>query len=149
MNPTALVLNGPNLNLLGERDPGVYGSATLSDIEAGCAETASALGLDVRFRQSNHEGELIDTVQQARHDTVGVIANLGAFTHTSLALMDALAVLSQPLIEVHLSNVHARESVRRHSYVSQVADAVIAGAGPHGYELALRHLVRLLEGRPR
>lgn len=142
--PAVLVLNGPNLNLLGERDPEVYGTATLADVEGLCADTGHELGLDVTCVQSNDEGALIDHIHTARRTTAGVVVNLGAYSHTSIALMDALAVLSQPVVEVHLSNTHAREEFRRHSYVSLVATAVIAGAGTHGYALALRHVAALL-----
>jgi 3-dehydroquinate dehydratase-2 len=146
---SVLVLNGPNLNLLGERDPEVYGTTTLADVERLCRETAGDLGLDVELFQSNHEGVLIDKVHEVRRTASALVVNLGAYTHTSVALMDALAVLSQPVIEVHLSNIHAREPFRRHSYVSLVADAVIAGAGANGYALALRHAASLLEGSAR
>lgn len=142
--PAVLVLNGPNLNLLGERDPGVYGTTTLADVERLCSDTGRVLGLDVTCFQSNHEGALIDRIHAARTTTAGVVANLGAYSHTSVALMDALDVLPQPVVEVHLSNTHAREEFRRHSYVSLVATAVIAGAGAHGYALALRHVAALL-----
>jgi 3-dehydroquinate dehydratase II len=144
MAHSVLVLNGPNLNLLGQRDPDVYGTTTLSDVEQLCRGTAKELDLDVQFFQSNHEGELIDRIQEAFADGSAVVANLGAYSHTSVAIMDALAVLSAPVVEVHLSNIHAREEFRRHSYVSQVADAVIAGAGAHGYALALHHVAQLL-----
>lgn len=146
MTRKAIVLNGPNLNLLGERDPGVYGTTTLAEIETLCVDAGRELDLHVTFTQSNHEGSLIDTIQQARTGCDALVANLGAYTHTSVAIMDALAVLEQPVIEVHLSNVHRRECFRRHSYVSQVADTVIAGAGPHGYVLALRHAASVLGG---
>jgi 3-dehydroquinate dehydratase-2 len=143
MHPV-LVLNGPNLNLLGVRDPAVYGSATLADVERLCAEQAARLGLELECFQSNHEGALIDKIHQARSDVAAVVANVGAYTHTSIAIMDALAILTVPVIEVHLSNVHRREEYRRHSYVSEVATAVIAGAGAHGYALALQHVARLV-----
>lgn len=147
MTGQVLVLNGPNLNLLGERDPEVYGTTTLADVEALCRETAAGLGLEVETFQSNHEGALIDKIHEVRRTAAAVVVNLGAYTHTSVAVMDALAVLEQPVVEVHLSNVHAREEFRRRSYVSLVADAVIAGAGAHGYALALRHVAFLLEQR--
>lgn len=137
------VINGPNLNLLGQRDPQVYGSVTLEDVERLCAETAAALGAEVSCFHSNHEGALIDRVHAVRESSDGLVVNLGAYTHTSLALMDALATCRAPVVEVHLSNVHAREEFRRTSYVSPVAAAVIAGAGAHGYALALHHLVSL------
>ncbi len=143
--PVVLVLNGPNLNLLGERDTTVYGTTTLADVERLCADTGCELGLDVTCVQSNHEGELIDRIHAARSTTAGLVVNLGAYSHSSIAVMDALAVLSQPVVEVHLSNIHAREAFRRHSYVSLVATAVIAGAGAHGYALALRHVADLLD----
>lgn len=148
MTGPVLVLNGPNLNLLGERDPAVYGTTTLADVEELCRATAAELGLEVDLLQSNHEGVLIDKVHEVRRSAAGVVVNLGAYSHTSVAVMDALAVLEQPVVEVHLSNIHAREQFRRHSYVSLVADAVIAGAGAHGYALALQHIAHLV-GRPR
>jgi 3-dehydroquinate dehydratase-2 len=135
-----LVLNGPNLNLLGHREPAVYGTTTLSDVEGRCRTVGADLGLSVDARQSNHEGVLIDAVQEAMDGHAGVVINPGGFTHTSVALRDALAALPCPVVEVHISNVHAREAFRSHSYVSPVASVVIAGAGVHGYELALRWL---------
>ncbi len=144
MARSVLVLNGPNLNLLGKRDPEVYGTATLSDVEQVCRAEAKELDLEVEFFQSNHEGELIDKIHEAFADGRAVIGNFGAYTHTSVAVMDALAVLSTPVVEVHMSNIHAREAYRHHSYVSLVADAVIVGAGVHGYALALRHVAHLL-----
>jgi 3-dehydroquinate dehydratase-2 len=145
MARSVLVLNGPNLNLLGQREPSVYGTATLADVEDLCRATAKELDLEVEFFQSNHEGALIDRVHQALAAGQSLVCNFGAFTHTSVAIMDALAVLTTPVVEVHLSNVHAREGFRHHSYVSPVADAVIVGAGVHGYALALRHVARLLD----
>ena len=133
-----LVLHGPNLNLLGRREPEIYGTATLADVDARCAEVAHALGLAVDCRQSNHEGVLIDAAQEAMTDFGAVVINPGGLTHTSVALRDALAALPVPVVEVHISNVHAREAFRSHSYVSAVATAVVAGAGVLGYELALR-----------
>ena len=145
MNPRrVLVVNGPNLNLLGRREPEVYGTDTLSDLVERCRGTASELGLEIDARQSNHEGVLIDAVQEAMTDHGGVIINPGGLTHTSVALRDALAALPVPVVEVHLSNVHARESFRSHSYVSPVATVVIAGAGVTGYDLALRFLAERL-----
>ncbi|HLU92280.1 MAG TPA: type II 3-dehydroquinate dehydratase [Pedomonas sp.] len=132
-----LVLNGPNLNLLGTREPGVYGAATLADIEAMVERRAAELGLEVVFRQSNHEGQLIDWLHEARHTCAGVIFNPGAYTHTSVALHDAIKAIEIPVVEVHLSNPHAREPFRHRSYVSPVARGVIQGFGPHGYVLAL------------
>ena len=134
--PVIAVLNGPNLNLLGERDPSVYGSETLADIEARCAAYADGLGFDVDCRQSNCEGELVDMVQDVRHGA-GIVINAGAYTHTSVAIRDALATVTCPVIEVHISNVHARERFRHHSYLSAVVTGVIVGLGPQGYELAI------------
>lgn len=146
--PIVLILNGPNLNLLGTREPGIYGSRTLADIEAACRVRADALGLSVDFRQSNSEGTLIDWVQAARGAAVGIILNAGGYSHSSIALMDALAASDLPIIEVHLSNIHRREEFRHHSYVSRVARGVIVGLGGFGYELALDAMARLLSGAP-
>jgi len=132
-----LVLNGPNLNLLGTREPGVYGSATLADIQAMVEGRAAELGVEVAFRQSNHEGQLIDWLHEARETCTGVIFNPGAYTHTSVALYDAIKAIEIPVVEVHLSNPHAREPFRHRSYVSPVARGVIQGFGPQGYILAL------------
>ncbi len=147
MAHSVLVLNGPNLNLLGQRDPKVYGTARLADVEALCRAEAEALGLRVECVQSNHEGELIDRIHAAFAAGQSVVGNFGAYTHTSVAIMDALAVLTTPVIEVHVSNIHAREEFRQHSYVSLVADAVIVGAGIHGYALALRHVAHLVQAQ--
>ena len=144
---SVLVLNGPNLNLLGRRDPQVYGTATLADVEKLCREEGEALGLDVECCQSNHEGELVDAIHGAFAAGQAVVGNFGAYTHTSVAIMDALAVLTTPVVEVHISNIHAREQFRHHSYVSRVADAVIVGAGIHGYALALRHVAHLTQAQ--
>lgn len=137
MSDVLLVLNGPNLNLLGQRDPQQYGTTTLADIEASVRERAGEYGLDVDFRQSNHEGELVDWIQQSRTSAVGIVINPAAYTHTSVAIRDALEIVTCPVVEVHLSNIHQRESFRHHSYVSAVADGVIAGLGAHGYVLAV------------
>lgn len=143
----AFILNGPNLNLLGTREPGIYGSLTLADIEANCREKAAVLGFSaVEFRQSNHEGVLVDWIQEAGRRGAGVVMNPGAYTHTSIALHDAIKGASVPLIEVHISNVHARESFRHRSFVSPVAAGVIVGLGPLGYTLALEALAGLLKG---
>lgn len=139
------VLNGPNLNLLGQRQPEIYGRETLDDIEAACRPLAGELGLELRFRQSNAEHVLIDWIHEARTEAAGIVINPAAYTHTSIAIRDALAACDFPVIEVHLSNVHAREPFRSHSYVSGVAAAVIAGCGPQGYEFALRRLARLID----
>ena len=137
------ILNGPNLNLLGQRQPEVYGHTTLADVEVNCSKLAKTLGVDIAFKQSNHEGELIDWIHQARHESVAIVINPAAYTHTSVAILDALNTFDGPVIEVHISNVHQRESFRHHSYVSQRANAVIAGAGVQGYELALQHAATL------
>lgn len=143
----AFILNGPNLNLLGTREPGIYGSLTLADIEVNCREKAAALGFStVEFRQTNHEGVLVDWIQEAGRRGAGVVMNPGAYTHTSIALHDAIKGTGVPVIEVHISNVHARESFRHRSFVSPVAAGVIVGLGPLGYTLALEALAGLLKG---
>ncbi len=144
-NATILVLNGPNLNLLGTREPEIYGRDTLADIEAACVERAAELGLDVDFRQSNHEGNLVDWIQEARQAADGIILNPAGFTHSSVAIHDAIKAAGVPVIEVHLSNIHRREPWRHHSYVSLVADGVIMGLGSQGYLLALDAMARILE----
>ncbi|MET9508730.1 type II 3-dehydroquinate dehydratase [Streptomyces flavidovirens] len=143
--PRVLVLNGPNLNLLGLREPELYGSTTLADVESLCRDVAARHGLDVDFRQSNHEGELIDAVQEARTGAAAVVVNAAGYTHTSVALRDALATVDAPVVEVHITNIHQREPYRHRSYVAEVADAMICGAGVHGYALALTHVAHLLE----
>ena len=144
MNPSVLVLNGPNLNLLGTREPEIYGSETLVDIEAACRERAKDLGMMVEFRQSNTEGELVDWVQEAGRSFDGLVVNAGAYTHTSLALLDALLAVNLPIVEVHLSNIHQRDEFRHHSYISKAADGIICGLGGQGYELALDALASKL-----
>ncbi len=144
--PTVFVLNGPNLNLLGVRDPSVYGHDTLGDIEERCAARAAALDLEIDFRQTNHEGQLVDWIQEARETAEGIILNAGALTHTSVAVLDALFAADLPVIEVHLSNIFRRESFRHHSYVSLAATGVICGLGAKGYELALDAIASLIEG---
>lgn len=139
-----LVLNGPNLNLLGTREPDVYGTETLDDIEANCRARAATLGLEIDFRQTNTEGELVDWVQQARGHFDVLIVNAGAYTHTSVALLDALKAVDLPVIEVHLSNIHQREEFRHHSYVSKVALGMICGFGSFGYDLSLEAAARIL-----
>lgn len=141
-----LVLNGPNLNMLGVREPEIYGSDTLADIETGCQKHAATLGLAVDFRQSNNEGELVTWIQEARESMDALIINAGAFTHTSVALLDALTVFEKPVIELHLSNIYARESFRHRSYISPAASGIICGFGANGYELALDAVNRLLAG---
>jgi 3-dehydroquinate dehydratase-2 len=143
--PTVFVLNGPNLNLLGVRDPSVYGRDTLADIEERCLARAAALGLQIDFRQTNHEGQLVDWIQEARESADGIVLNAGALTHTSVAVLDALSAADLPVIEVHLSNIFRRESFRHHSYVSLAATGVICGLGAQGYERALDALANLLE----
>jgi 3-dehydroquinate dehydratase II len=142
--PIILVLNGPNLNMLGVRQPEVYGRTTLGDIEAACRERAGDLGLAVDFRQSNHEGELVTWIQEARDNADGIVINAGAYTHTSVAILDALKVAELPVIEVHISNIHAREEFRHHSYISAAATGVIVGLGPQGYLFALEALAQRL-----
>ena len=139
-----LVLNGPNLNLLGTREPEIYGTATLADVEALCARAAAEHGLTVQCRQSNHEGGLVDALHEAAAagDVLGVVLNAGAYTHTSLALLDAVRATRLPVVEVHLSNPHAREEYRHTSYLSPAAEAVIAGAGVEGYRYAVDLLAR-------
>jgi 3-dehydroquinate dehydratase-2 len=132
-----LLLNGPNLNLLGIRQPDIYGAETLADVEAACATRAASLGLTLESAQSNHEGVLVDAVQAARDRTQAIVINPGAFSHTSVALLDALNAYDGMVIEVHISNIHRREAFRHHSYVSIRADAVIAGCGTQGYLFAL------------
>jgi len=144
MNRLVFVLNGPNLNLLGKREPHIYGAETLADVERDCRALAEELGLDLRFHQSNREYELIDWIHEAREIAGGIVINPGAFTHTSVAILDALAAFDHPILEVHISNVHKREAFRRHSYVSGVASGVIVGCGALGYQLALRRLAQLL-----
>ncbi len=135
-----LLVNGPNLNLLGTRQPEVYGTTTLADIETRVAEVAAESGLDTRAVQSNHEGVLVDAIHAARADCAGIVINPAAYSHTSVAIADALRSVGVPVAEVHLSNIHAREEFRHHSYVSAVADMVVAGAGALGYEMAVRYL---------
>lgn len=141
---TVLVLNGPNLNLLGTREPGIYGTMTLEDIENLCARAAERRGLAVDCEQSNHEGNLVDAIHGARDTAAGIVINPAAYSHTSVAIRDALAAVELPVVEVHLSNIHRREQFRHHSYVSAVADVVIAGAGSQGYEMALDWLAAKL-----
>jgi 3-dehydroquinate dehydratase-2 len=142
---TVLILNGPNLNMLGVREPAIYGSDTLADIEAACVDRGADHGLSIDFRQSNIEGELVTWIQQARATHDGIIINPGAYSHTSVAILDALQIAELPVIEVHLTNIHKREPFRHHSYVSRVATGVIAGLGAHGYLLALDAMARLID----
>jgi len=139
-----LVLNGPNLNLLGSREPAVYGSATLDEVNELCISTAESAGFSVECIQSNHEGDLLDAIHAARGAADGIVINAGAYSHTSIALRDAISGVGLPTIEVHISNVHAREEFRHHSQLSAVSSAVIVGAGINGYALAIQHLAKLL-----
>ncbi|GAA4193794.1 type II 3-dehydroquinate dehydratase [Microbacterium oryzae] len=144
MHNRILLVNGPNLNLLGAREPEIYGSDTLDDVVSRVERTASELGFAVRAVQSNHEGVLIDAIHAAREDCDAVVINPGAFTHTSVALRDALTGVHLPFVEVHISNVHAREPFRHHSYLSDVASCVIVGAGVQGYVFAVQRIAALL-----
>lgn len=141
--PLVAVLNGPNLNLLGERQPEVYGKETLDDVRQLCQETAQGAGLRLDFRQSNHEGEIVDAIHELRHAVAGMVINAAAYTHTSVAIRDAVAVVDAPVIEVHITNVHRREAFRGHSYLSDVVDGVIAGCGTQGYALAISRVAHL------
>jgi 3-dehydroquinate dehydratase-2 len=143
--PLVAVLNGPNLNMLGLRQPEIYGRATLDEVEALCAETAERLGLAIDFRQTNGEGELISWVHECRGRAAGIVINPAGYSHTSIALLDALKAVELPVIEVHISNIHQREAFRHHSYVSMAATGVICGLGIRGYALALTALADLLE----
>ena len=144
MKKPIYILNGPNLNLLGQRQPEIYGHETLDDVAEACAALAEDLGLSIRAHQSNHEGALIDLIHEARTKGAGIIINAGAFTHTSVAIFDALNTFDGPVIEVHISNIHKREAFRHHSFVSARADGVIVGCGTEGYLLALRRIKSLV-----
>jgi 3-dehydroquinate dehydratase-2 len=145
MPKPVLVLNGPNLNLLGKRQPEVYGRETLADVERDCTALAGELGIAVRFLQSNWEGQIVDWIHEGREAASAIVINPGAFTHTSVAILDALNAFEGPVIEVHISNVHRRESFRHHSYVSLRADGIVVGCGTQGYQLALRRVAVLVE----
>ena len=148
MAKTIYVLNGPNLNLLGQRQPEIYGRATLADVEKLCRTTAQRLGVEIVFRQSNHEGDIVDWINEAHAEkAAGLVINPAAFTTTSIALLDALLVMAAPVIEVHISNIHKREEYRRHSYVSQAARAVICGFEVDGYALAITGLAAMLDAK--
>ena len=147
MSRIVVILNGPNLNLLGKRQPEIYGHETLADVEAECRRVGAELGLAIEFRQSNREYEIIDWIHDARERAAAIVINPAAFTHTSVAILDALHAFDGPIIEVHISNVHNREEFRRHSYVSGVASGVIVGCGTQGYTLALRRIATLV-GEP-
>ena len=142
--PSILVLNGPNLNLLGKRQPEVYGRATLADVEELCRSTAERFGMDVDFFQSNHEGALIDAIHEARTSRQGLVMNAGAYSHTSIALHDAILSSELPTVEVHISNIHARESFRHHSMITRAALGMISGLGIQGHALAIRALAENL-----
>ncbi len=147
MTKPVLILNGPNLNMLGVREPAIYGSTTLADIEATCRERAATHGLDISFRQSNIEGEIVGWIHEAIDGAAGIIINPAAYTHTSVAILDALKMANCPIIELHISNVHQRESFRHHSYVSLAATAVMAGFGVAGYPLAVDAMAGLIAAR--
>lgn len=147
--PSILILNGPNLNMLGTREPHIYGAETLADVEALCRAEGARLDLEIDFRQSNHEGELVTWIQQARGNRSAILLNAGAYTHTSVAILDALTAVDLPVIEVHLSNIFRREPFRHHSYVSMAARGVICGLGSHGYVLALQAADRLARAKAR
>ena len=140
-----LILNGPNLNMLGVREPDIYGCETLADIEELCNQRATSLGLTVNFKQSNLEGEIVADIQNARVTAAGIIINAAGYTHTSVAILDALNISELPVIELHISNIHAREAFRHHSYVAQAATGIICGFGAHGYVLAIDAMARLIE----
>lgn len=145
MSRLVYVLNGPNLNLLGKRQPQIYGHETLADVEADCKRAATILKLDLRFHQSNREYEIIDWIHEARETAAGIIINAGAFTHTSVAILDALNMFEGPVLETHISQVHKREAFRHHSYISMRADAVMAGFGTQGYTLCLQRIAHLID----
>jgi len=145
MATTIFILNGPNLNMLGTREPDIYGRETLADIESACIAKAGPLGLAVQFRQTNGEGQLVSWVQEARENAAGIIINAGAYTHTSVALLDALTGVELPVIEIHLSNVFRRETFRHHSYVSPAAVGVICGFGRQSYLLAIQAMADLVQ----
>ena len=145
MNRLVYILNGPNLNLLGKRQPASYGRETLADVEEACRHVATELGLELQFHQSNREYEIIDWIHEARENAAGIVINPAAFTHTSVAILDALNSFDGPVIEVHISNIHKREAFRHDSYVSGRADGVIAGFGTQGYTLAIRRLATLID----
>jgi 3-dehydroquinate dehydratase-2 len=145
MSKTIFVLNGPNLNMLGKREPGIYGGKTLKDIETDCIAAGNELGFGVEFRQSNHEGVLVDWLHEAGERAIGVAINAGAYTHTSVALHDAIRAITVPVIEVHISNVHAREEFRHKSMIAPAAKGVICGFGPYSYIMALSALKNITE----
>src|ERR1700712_2973803 len=145
MTPTIFVLNGPNLNALGKREPGIYGGKTLGDIESDCRQLAETLGFSIDFRQTNHEGLLVDWLHEADESAVGVAINPGAYGHTSIAMHDAIRAISVPVVEVHISNIHAREEFRHKSMIAPAAKGMICGFGPHSYILALHALKNITQ----
>jgi 3-dehydroquinate dehydratase-2 len=149
MPNTILLINGPNLNLLGTREPGIYGSTSLSDVVSSASQQCNKRSIDFSHIQSNHEGVLVDRIHEARGNVDFIVINPGAFTHTSVALRDALAGVEIPFVEVHISNVHKREAFRHHSYLSDKAEAVICGLGVFGYEAAIDYAARCMEGKER
>ena len=148
VSPIVVVLNGPNLNLLGKREPEIYGRETLADVEADCRRVGKELALQIEFYQSNREYEIIEWIHGARERAAGIVINPAAFTHTSVAILDALNAFAGPIIEVHISNVHKREAFRHHSFVSAVASGVIVGCGAQGYRFALHRLAKLIAAKP-
>lgn len=147
MSKPVFVINGPNLNMLGQREPDIYGSTTLEDINGLCQAAGKRLGFEIEFRQSNHEGDLVDWIQEANAEGCALIINAGAYTHTSVALLDALKAVEVPVVEVHLSNIFARESFRHQSYVSPAANGIICGFGAKGYELGLESVADVQSGQ--
>ena len=145
MSARIVILNGPNLNLLGLRQPEIYGHDTLDDVARNCSQLAQTLGLETELFQTNHEGELVEMIHAARDDAQGIIINPAAFSHTSVAVLDALMAIDGPVLEVHISNIHKREAFRHHSYVSSRADGIIAGCGVQGYELAVQRMAMLVK----
>lgn len=145
MSRLVYILNGPNLNLLGQRQPHIYGYETLKDVEAQCQEVAESHNLTVKFLQSNHEGQLVDWIQEARKTAAGIVINPAGYTNTSIAILDALLTCEFPIVEVHISNIHKREEFRHMSYISKAATGVMCGTGTHGYSLAVMHLAKLID----
>jgi len=148
MATRVMVLNGPNLNLLGEREPDIYGSTTLAAIEASCREFAPVLGAELRFHQSNHEGELVEWIQEARHSADAIVINPAGYSFHSVPILDALRMFDGPVVELHISNIHARDDAHRHSILSGSATAVICGLGAYGYIVAMQAAARLVEALP-
>ncbi len=149
MTKPIYILNGPNLNLLGKRQPQIYGHDSLADVETDCAKAAALTGHQVKLLQSNHEGQLVDWIHEAREKAAGIVINAGAFTHTSIAILDALNAFEGPVIEVHISNVHKRETFRHHSFVSLRADGIIVGCGVQGYSLGVQRIAALSANKAR